>query len=64
VILTHLHCDHVGNPDKFPEATFVVQEEEMAFGPPAMRAGSTSGTVEIEDVIHLVRENFEAGYAS
>ena len=60
VILTHLHYDHVGNLEKFPEATFVVQEEEMAFW-----TGRYAGrehfrhTVEIEDVLHLVRENFE-----
>lgn len=31
VILTHFHYDHVGNLEKFPAATFVVQEEEMRF---------------------------------
>ena len=60
VVLTHLHYDHVGNLEKFPAATFVVQEEEMAFW-----TGRYAGrehfrhTVEVEDVIHLVRENFE-----
>jgi len=59
VILTHLHYDHVGNLEKFPAATFVVGEEEMAFwtgryaGRPLFRA-----MVEPEDVLHLVRENF------
>ena len=60
VILTHLHYDHVGNLEKFPEATFVVQEEEMAFW-----TGRYAGrehfrhTVEMKDVIQLVHENFE-----
>ena len=60
VVLTHLHYDHVGNLEKFPAATFVVQKEEMAFW-----TGRYAGrehfrhTVEVEDVIHLVRENFE-----
>jgi glyoxylase-like metal-dependent hydrolase (beta-lactamase superfamily II) len=60
VVLTHLHYDHVGNLEKFPEATFVVQEEEMAFW-----TGRYAGrehfrhTVEVEDVIHLIRENFK-----
>lgn len=60
VILTHLHYDHVGNLEKFPAATFVVQDEEMAFW-----TGRYAGrehfrdTVEIEDVVYLVRENFE-----
>jgi glyoxylase-like metal-dependent hydrolase (beta-lactamase superfamily II) len=60
VILTHLHYDHVGNLEKFPEATFVVQEEEMAFW-----TGRYAGrehfrhTVEMKDVIQLVHEDFE-----
>ncbi len=59
VILTHFHYDHVGNLEKFPAATFMVQEEEMRFwtgryaGRPHFR-----GTIEPEDVLHLVRENF------
>jgi glyoxylase-like metal-dependent hydrolase (beta-lactamase superfamily II) len=60
VVLTHLHYDHAGNLEKFPAATFVVQDEEMAFW-----TGRYAGrehfrdTVEVEDVVHLVRENFE-----
>ena len=59
VIVTHLHYDHVGNLEKFPMATFVVQDDEMAFwtGRYASRAHFRS-IVEVEDVIHLVRENF------
>lgn len=59
VILTHLHYDHVGNLEKFPAATFVVQEEELKFwtgryaGRPHFRS-----MVEPEDVLRLVRENF------
>jgi glyoxylase-like metal-dependent hydrolase (beta-lactamase superfamily II) len=59
LILTHLHYDHVGNLEKFPAATFVVQEEEMRFwtgryaGKPHFR-----GIIEPEDVLYLVRENF------
>jgi glyoxylase-like metal-dependent hydrolase (beta-lactamase superfamily II) len=59
VIVTHLHYDHVGNLEKFPAATFVVQDEEMAFwtGRYASRAHFRT-LVEVDDVIHLVRENF------
>ena len=59
VIVTHLHYDHVGNLEKFPTATFVVQEGEMAFwtGRYASRAHFRD-IVEVDDVIHLVRENF------
>lgn len=31
VILTHLHYDHCGSLDHFPEARFYVQDREMAF---------------------------------
>ena len=60
VILTHLHYDHVGNLEKFPGATFVLQEEEMAFwtGRYAGREHFRT-TVEVDDVVYLVRKNFE-----
>jgi len=60
VILTHLHYDHVGNLDKFPGATFLVQDEEMAFW-----TGRYAGRehfrniVEVQDIVQLVRENFK-----
>ncbi len=60
VILTHLHYDHVGNLEKFPEATFVVQEAEMAFWTGRYAGRDHFRTiVEVDDVVHLVRENFE-----
>lgn len=31
VILTHLHWDHVGNVTKFPNAQFIVSQEELRF---------------------------------
>jgi L-ascorbate metabolism protein UlaG (beta-lactamase superfamily) len=30
VILTHAHFDHLGNTDAFPNATFYIQEKELA----------------------------------
>jgi glyoxylase-like metal-dependent hydrolase (beta-lactamase superfamily II) len=59
VILTHLHYDHIGNLDMFPKATFMVQEEEMAFwtGRYASR-GHFRCHVEVEDVVWLARQNF------
>ncbi|MFI5258857.1 MAG: N-acyl homoserine lactonase family protein [Candidatus Limnocylindrales bacterium] len=37
VILTHLHFDHIGNTDLFPNARFIVQREELpqALVPPS-----------------------------
>ena len=39
VVLTHFHIDHTGHVDSFPNATMVVQSEEMRFwfGPDAHR---------------------------
>ncbi len=60
VVLTHLHYDHIGNLEKFPAATFVVQDIEMAFW-----TGRHAGRehfrhlIEVGDVVHLVRKNFE-----
>src|SRR3546814_8821218 len=31
VVLTHLHYDHVGNFDRFPNATFHLQETELHY---------------------------------
>ena len=31
VVVTHLHYDHAGNLDKFPNARFHIQEREMAY---------------------------------
>jgi glyoxylase-like metal-dependent hydrolase (beta-lactamase superfamily II) len=59
VVITHFHFDHVGNIAEFPGATFVVQDDEMAFwtgryaGRPLFRQ-----IVEEEDVVALVRQNF------
>lgn len=31
VVITHMHYDHVGNLDKFPNARFHIQDSEMAY---------------------------------
>ena len=60
VVLTHLHYDHAGNTPLFPAATFVLQEDEMAFWT-GRHAGRRlfRGIVEPEDVAALVYRNFE-----
>jgi glyoxylase-like metal-dependent hydrolase (beta-lactamase superfamily II) len=59
VVLTHLHYDHVGNLEDFPAATFVVQEEEMAFWTGRYAGKEHFRTlIETDDVLYLVRENF------
>ena len=60
VIVSHLHYDHVGNYALFPNATFYVQDSEMAFytgrnaALPAFRH-----SVEVDDVCALIRLNYE-----
>jgi len=58
VILTHLHYDHTGTVARFPAATFIVQDAEMAFwtGRYAGR-GELRFHVEADDLLYLVREN-------
>ncbi|PYZ93341.1 MBL fold hydrolase [Salipaludibacillus keqinensis] len=60
VILTHMHYDHIGNLDSYPNATFVVQDSEMAFwtGRYASKPMFLNH-IESEDVVYLVRENLK-----
>lgn len=60
VILSHLHYDHCGDLDAFSNASFVVQEEEMAFwtGRFASR-GEFVRNVEVADIQRVVRLNLE-----
>jgi glyoxylase-like metal-dependent hydrolase (beta-lactamase superfamily II) len=56
VVITHLHYDHVGNFDLFPDATLHLQDLEMNYatgrhmGQPVFR-----GAYEVEDVVGMVR---------
>jgi len=31
VVMSHLHVDHAGNIDAFPDATFILQQEELSY---------------------------------
>jgi glyoxylase-like metal-dependent hydrolase (beta-lactamase superfamily II) len=59
VIVTHMHYDHVGNLDLFPNATFHIQDREMHFCTgrcmchPLMNA-----PFDVEDVVGMVRRVF------
>lgn len=60
VVLTHLHYDHIGNIEKFPQARFHLHDTEMAFAtgrymryPHLRRAYLAS---EIATVVHYVHE--------
>jgi glyoxylase-like metal-dependent hydrolase (beta-lactamase superfamily II) len=56
VIITHLHYDHAGNLDAFPNATFHLQEREMAFATGRhMCQACIRIPFEAEDVVKMVR---------
>ena len=60
VILSHFHYDHVGNYALFPNATFYVQDAEMAFYTGRNAAlGAFRRSVEVEDICALIRLNYD-----
>ncbi len=59
VIVTHLHYDHAGNFDRFPAATFHIQEPEIHFATGRhVRHRFFSLGYEVEDVVSVVRLNY------
>ncbi|NVK20582.1 MAG: N-acyl homoserine lactonase family protein [Methylocystaceae bacterium] len=55
VIITHLHFDHAGNTDLFPNASFYLQEEEMAFATgKLMNHKELNHHIDIEDVTKVL----------
>ena len=60
VVLSHMHNDHVGNVRKLPSAMFYLQAAEMAFYTgPAAHYGRFSKSIEVDDVLNLVRANYD-----
>lgn len=56
VIITHMHYDHSGNQDKFPKATFHIQDLEMSYITGRyMRHEVLRSSYNIDDVLDLVR---------
>ena len=56
VVLTHLHYDHAGNFDLFPNATFHIQDREMNYATGRYMCHECfRGAYEAEDVVSLVR---------
>jgi glyoxylase-like metal-dependent hydrolase (beta-lactamase superfamily II) len=56
VIVSHLHYDHAGNLGLFPNATFHIQDREVAFATGRhMCASCLRAPFEVEDVVRLVR---------
>lgn len=60
VIVTHMHYDHVGNHDLFPNARYHIQEKEMHFCTGAcMCYPHLKHPFEVNDVQAMVRRIFE-----
>lgn len=56
VITTHMHYDHAGNNDLFPNACFYMQDSEMAFATgPCMCHHALNHSYEVDDVAGMVR---------
>jgi glyoxylase-like metal-dependent hydrolase (beta-lactamase superfamily II) len=56
VVITHLHYDHVGNFDLFPQATLHLQDLEMRYATGRhMLYDCFRGAYEVEDVVGMVR---------
>ena len=59
VIVTHMHYDHCGNLDLFPNATFHIQDREMAYTTGrCMCHPLLNSSFEVEDVVGMVRRIF------
>jgi len=56
VIITHLHYDHAGNLDLFPQARFHLQDRELGFATGRhMCQACLRASFEVEDVVQMVR---------
>jgi glyoxylase-like metal-dependent hydrolase (beta-lactamase superfamily II) len=59
VIITHMHFDHAGNHDLFPQATYHLQDAEMEYCTGrCMCHGALSGTYDAADVAAMVKKVF------
>lgn len=57
VVITHLHYDHAGSLDRFPNATFHLQSDEMAYATgPCMAHGALNHPFTAEHVCQMVRK--------
>ena len=59
VILTHLHYDHSGNFDRFPNAKFHLQEQELQYATGRyMQYPQLQHAFELEDICGIIRLNY------
>jgi glyoxylase-like metal-dependent hydrolase (beta-lactamase superfamily II) len=59
IVITHLHCDHAGNIERFPNATVHVQDSEVAFvASRCMCEDHLRFPFELDHVLNIVRKTF------
>jgi hypothetical protein len=59
VIISHMHYDHCGNYDLFPQARYHLQDREMAYATGrCMCHQALRAPFEVEDVVAMVRKVF------
>jgi glyoxylase-like metal-dependent hydrolase (beta-lactamase superfamily II) len=59
VILTHLHYDHAGNLDRFPNARFHLQDRDMSYATGRCMCHSTlRAPFDLADILTMVRHVF------
>ncbi len=64
VIVTHLHFDHAGTLDDFPQARFHLQEREMRFATgPWMAHDYFNGAYTVDHVVEMVRNVYSGRVA-
>ena len=64
VIITHLHYDHVGNFDLFPQASVHLQDLEMSYATGRhMAIGHFAYAYEVEEVVGMVRRVYQGRVA-
>jgi glyoxylase-like metal-dependent hydrolase (beta-lactamase superfamily II) len=60
VIVTHMHYDHIGNPDLFPQAAYHLQDAEMQYCTGrCMCHRSISNVYDVETVTAMVRKVYD-----
>lgn len=60
VIVTHMHYDHIGNPDLFPQASYHLQDAEMQYCTGRCMCHRTiSGVYDVDTVTAMVRKVYQ-----
>lgn len=60
IVVTHLHYDHIGNFDRFPNARYHLQDQEMRFATGRhMSYKCAHEAYNIEDVVGMIRQVYK-----